>query len=1701
MSKLEEYISIGELVTTGYFTLHIVKHIERGEKFLLKRFLHIDQQGIATLRSGVQLARELHLDIILDPLEIFEQGVQASILYTYFESVCMHAYLQQKQKISPASFIVIARNLTSMLSGFHTRGWIIKNLCPENILINTDSFQCKLADLRTATRIFKNEKPEVYEKADLQELHYISPEQTGRLSQVTDHRSDLYSLGIIFYEMLTGRLPFQSADPVEVIHAHLAAPIKALRCIDPSLPKILNDIVLKLLCKNPEERYQSCEGLIYDLEHVEAYFNSEYSFKLANRDKISKIVPTSKLIGRAHELELIENAFKAAMSGKKQAVYIRGYSGVGKTRIVQEFYQNKMAFKVPMVASKFDTLQRTTPYSALLGAMKALIRKLLQEDDTQLVYWKDRLMGQLKENANIIIEVVPDLQILLGPQPVVNMLPPDEAQKRFQQTFLSFIGAFTTGEPSLIIFLDDLQWADLASIRLIELILLDDTIKNFFFIGAYRDNEVDPTHPLSISLRKLENWINLTDISIAPMEKDDMRELIIQTLYHPIHKVDEFVEMLFQKTGGNAFFTIQLVVGLFEENILSRNAEGIWEWNEKLLLERNISDNVVTFLEQKIANLDEHLRSLLKIASCLGDVFDLKVLAQIVDKRMNVVASELSVAVNLGYIVSMDEHLDAYFKTISGIADNQLAAFKNTRFRFSHDRVRQAALMLVNEHELVLLNLKAARTKLNVLSAQEMEEEVFYIANHFMVGEALIEEQDEIKQLVDYNYRAGQKARSSSAYDSAINYFDVARRHLSFAQDYSLLYDIFLKQSECKYLTGKYAEAEKDLDQLLESCCTRIDKLNTLFIKVYLYNIQDKKIDAIEVGRKGYRLYDIHMPRKKAAIMFLLLKDVLMARIKLPERKIDKLLQRPLMKDPEQIRFQEFLLAMAPTIYQYDQNLFAWNFMQMFFPSLKHGNNGISSFCFIGYGMLVSQLFSNYRMGKKLADVSLQLNNQLGYTALKWKVRLSYYNFVHHWTEPVRPELDNILEVENGAYANGDPIFAGYAIFIYHQKKFALGFHLKELQESFENYLKVVKQRHDVETHHFLEGYYYAVRCLRGLEKDTTLMGSSFNAPKTLQESITSSSFTVVADTYIAYLNTLYMFGLYENAFQQYQQAAKYMDFIQQRYEFAEFNFYSVLICVAAYERKLPSRTNTLKQMKTHLKKLQLWKTHCLDNFEPQYLIASAEMNRVTGQGQKASGLYEQAIQSAEKYYFINYKALACELAGKFQFQSGNQIMAKTYLDNSRKAYFQWGASAKVEQLEREFSEILGVSILDQTPADESNVSVVAGMDLNLILQANRAVKSEKDIDSLVAQLMKSIIQYSGADSGYLVVKNRSDLIVKARYSSTTGMETLAEYADHEMMPMSIVKLVIRLKEPLILNQPAQVPEYSNTRYFEKNKPMSLICYPILKQGEIFGVLYLENYLYEAVFDEKKINILNLISAQVAVSLDNAFLYEHLETRVLERTEVLEAEKGQANEMLENMLPKAAIEELKKTGKTTAQKFDSVTVLMADIKGFTIISERLTPEELIGKIDFYFRSFDDIMLKHGLEKIKTIGDAYMAVGGLDGKTHEGALNMIAATIDMQECMRKENLNLTEEEKLELRIGLHTGTVIAGVVGFKKLQYDIWGDAVNIAARMEQQSEPGMINVSSETYALTKDHVDFTYRGKIAAKNKGPMDMYFVEGLK
>lgn len=1061
MTDLTDYEIIEDLVATSSFTLQRAR-AKNGQTCLLKQFFRLPQEGLKSLQLSVNLAREQAWKMVLSPRELLELSDRTTVIFDDVPGNSLRSYIIQPEPLTAENFLPLAIGLVNMVAEIHQSGWIIKNLCPDNILVSPSDIKCFLTDFRKATKVYK--KDSILTAPDEEfNLQYISPEQTGRLNRSTDYRSDFYALGCIFYELLTGQPLFLSTDGVTLIYSLITAPPPPPSALNTSIPASLDAIILKLVAKNPNDRYQSINGILADLQQC---LQQDQPFVLAKKDERARLVISEKLIGRAEELQLIKNASALASNGNKQVMYIRGYSGVGKTRLVMEFQHGIFLEHQRMVSAKFDVLQKDTPYSALNAAVKDIVRQLLKEDETQLSYWKERLLHFLNDNGQIIINQVSELSIIIGAQPAVNELPPEEAQSRFHQTCINFVRAFTTDGHVLTVFIDDLQWADIASLKLIEMIVLDHSIKSLLFIGAYRDNEVSLSHPLSISLQKQEQWIDIKDVLLEPLKEQDTYELTMSSLGGEVMHADEFGHLVYKKTRGNTFFIIQLLVFLYEEESLTLNKEGVWDWDIKAIEMLTPTQNVADILSQRLTSLGASLQEIIKCAACLGDLFDLKTTAHLVRKNMNQIAQELTVAINEGFIISLDNQLETFLKTN---ADDTAQPQANTRFKFSHDRVRQAALSLLNEGEMAQLNLEAGKYKLSFLTEAELISDVFYLANNFNLGAGLITDPKDIALLVHVNLKAGLRAKNSSAYEAAITYFSAGKKYLNFEGHYELMYTFCLEASICKLLTGQYGEAEGDMNLLLEKAASRLDKLNVLFQKVYLYTLQDLKVKAVETGRLGYSMYNLRMPESKPAIMVALLADLLKASFMLTDKKVNSLINRKLIADKERERFLEFILAVAPPLYQYDQNLFALNTMKMVFHSLRYGNNGIASFGYLGYGMIIAQLFGKYSKGKKLADVAIELNNRLAYTSLKWKIRLSYYNFVHHWTQPIRPELDKILETENGAYANGDPIFAGYAIFIYHQKKFALGFNLNALQESFEEYIKLVNERQDLETEHFLK--------------------------------------------------------------------------------------------------------------------------------------------------------------------------------------------------------------------------------------------------------------------------------------------------------------------------------------------------------------------------------------------------------------------------------------------------------------------------------------------------------------------------------------------------------------------------------------------------------------------------------------------------------
>ena len=990
MITLKGYKSCESLVDTQQFNLLRVEDLLNHEKFIAKIYQHLNDQQVQSLKNSVTLVKEKNWTDGLQPLSVLSENDNTAIIFKNTDGCTLQQFLQQKRKFKPSEFVPVAISLCNMLSSFHTKGWILGNLRPEVIFINPVNNICKLLDFRKASKVFKKET-ENSNTFSVDDLYYISPEQTGRTNQQIDYRSDFYSLGILFYELLTGKLPFDSKSVGELIYAQIAQKPDALNIIDPYMPMVLNDIVMKLLNKDPEARYQSLSGLLFDIQKSSTLLQDDYylnNYKIGEKDFVDHITVPSKLMGRENELEMLNDAYQLAKQGKKQALYIAGYSGVGKTRLVQEFQQKYLENDSFITKAKFDKSQTNFPYLAIIQAIRELIRNLLRQEEESLNYWKVRLMDFLKGNGQIIINVVPELGIVIGEQQEVVELSPDELQNRFQRTFLNFIAAFSSEKHTLIIFLDDLQWADIASIKLIEMMVLDNKISNFYFIGAYREQEVDPTDPLMVSLIKQEKKADIKEIKLLPLEKEITAEFILETLQNRVEKPTELVEKIFQKTNGNIFFTIQLITSLSDAGILYKGEKEDWKWDEKGLQEYNLGESVVELLVEKINSLNQFQKNILQTGACVGDTFDLFTVANISEMRLYTIANELSAVINMGYLSTLDESLDNYQRASQNVTDSDLSKLGNVRFQFAHNKIRQACLSMVNEEGRASINYKAGQFKLKRYTAAEIDKEIFTIANHLNKGRKFIKEASDVDMYVNINFSAGKKAMEATAYESAIEYFYKGRQFLNYAHHYRKLYNFLLREAECKYHTGQYEEAESELDELYIQSKTKLDKLEILFLKVYICTSKDDKERAVNMGSKGFSLYGLNMPKYSLIVKLVVFKDIIYALWTLRGKKLDHLEEQNVMKDAEQIRFLEFIHAVSPSIYQYDQNLFAWDVMKILSYSLKNGNNGVASFGYLGFGMIIAQLFGNYKKGKKLADIGLAINKRFGYKI--WTKRKSF---------------------------------------------------------------------------------------------------------------------------------------------------------------------------------------------------------------------------------------------------------------------------------------------------------------------------------------------------------------------------------------------------------------------------------------------------------------------------------------------------------------------------------------------------------------------------------------------------------------------------------------------------------------------------------------------------------------------------------------
>lgn len=1585
-------------------------------------------------------------------------------------------------------FLKIAISLCDTITEIHLQKIIHKDISPGNVLLNTAGDKVTLIDFGISSTF--DLKPQYIANPDIMEgtLAYISPEQTGRMNRVVDYRTDLYSMGVTLYELVSGVLPFIAKDALEYVHAHIAQVPKPVNEINTNIPAQLGKIISKLLAKNAEDRYQSAPGVKADLEKCLDDLiktGTIVDFPVGVNDFTEKFLLPQKLYGREKERAVIINAFNRCTAGAMELLLVSGYSGTGKSALVNEVHKQITIDRGYFISGKYDQFQRSEPFYAIIAAFKDLINIFLTENDEKLNYFREKIKAALGNEAQVMLDVIPALELIIGTQPKLAALGGLEAQKRFTYVFRKFVKAVAHRNHPIVLFIDDLQWADSASLDLMESLLQDMEIHHMLVIGAYRNNEVGPAHPLMHTLNSLgKTSLPVKMIQVNNLEKLHVNQLVAEALAVNLEQVNDLTELLFEKTQGNAFFLTHFLKSLHENGYLNFNIESKkWTWQIEQIRATNMTDNVVILMADKIRTLSSPTQNILTLAACIGNQFDAATLSVISGMDIENLKSNLREALTEGIIIPTEDG-----------------------YKFVHDRIQQSAYSLIPEADKAATHLKIGRLLLQNTIKEKQSTLLFDIADHYNLGLKLIEGEEKM-QLLDLNRKAALRAKNSSAFQHARKYVEMAIRLLpatAWKSNYPLALELNTLAAEIYFLCSDVTAMELYVQKITEQAQSLKDIVKANEIRVQGYISQNRLREALAKGLELLKQFRITFPKNPMLVHAVL--ALLRTKLVIGFRKPADLVHLPMMEQRRDLEVMSVLFEVVPSAYWVNANLMLMIVFKSMRMSLLKGNCGISYYSYTSYGAVLCEL-GELKSGYAFGVIGLQLSDRNEARATSCRTKFNFSCFVQHWCEPLRNTFDPFLKAYHIGLETGNGEFASFSLYFYVQHFYLSGKNLQQAIDEFEKNGRAIQQMGHFTPLNYLNIHHQAALNLAGHSANPcALEGTAYKESEMLPRHIDGNDKTALYKYHFQKMILQTVFENYEEAIKSGELALPNVGSVTAQYCRTLLLFYEALARFGQI-RKVNShlKRQYAKRIKKNISKIKMWAEHSPENQLHKYHLLKAEWYRIKGETAKTLDHYDMAIQLARKAGFLQEEALANELAAKYFIERDKTDLAEMYMKNAYQCYRNWGAGAKLKQLEQLYPQyISGIKRngsgmrLSETIESGSTSQDTAELDMASLLKASTTISGEVVLSKLLSLLMNIVIENAGAQRGFILLERNGGLFIEAEVEADGKVIEVHHipFAQSGKLAESVVTFVSRTKESIVMDDAVTDTRFHADEYIHTHRPISVLCLPIIHLGKFIGLLYLENNLVRGAFTENRINVLQLLSGQIAVSINNALLYDELEQKVEERTAELATEKKKSDDLLYNILPYETAQELKQFGKTEARQFESTSVLFTDFVGFTATAAKLSATELVTEIGQCFEAFDNIAEKYGIEKIKTIGDSYMAAGGIPVANNTHAENAVAAAFEILAFMNQRN-KIASHAVLQLRLGVNSGPLVAGVVGLKKFQYDIWGDTVNTASRMEQNSEPGRINISESTYQLIKHRYTCEYRGEIEAKGKGKVKMYFV----
>jgi histidine kinase len=1504
MLFLSEYTVLERISTQSNKVYYRAERGSDNQKVILKILENLNSSDEeAAMKYEFEMAACFSHKGILRHLAIENYNNKLVAVLEDFEGLSFEQYLTM-HRCTIGEALHFSDQIASILHYFYQKGMVHQDLCTATLLVNPLTLEIRLTEYSIASRVSDLKHAVKHPGLLKGSLAYTSPEQTGRINGEVDIRSDLYSLGIIMYEMTTGCVPFVSSEALSMIHYHIAKnPIPPHR-LNPAIPLTVSKIILKLLSKNASDRYQSPFGLIADLQTCILQWHNSKSIELSElgtQDFSGHLQSPKQYYGREKEKAALQEALSHISSGPVEILFVEGYSGIGKSALVHQFKDTVLASGGIFVESKFNQFQRNVPYFGFSQALNDFIDFILIKSNDKIAAWRQTILSAVGVNGKLLTDIIPRLESLLGVQPLVEELQPQEAQNRFHYVFVNFVKAICQKDHPFVIFFDDLQWADAVSIHLLKIICLNKEIMHLLFIGAYRDNEIDINSVFYDTIEKIQNQgHSFKKIILKPLSYNNVKTIVFDILNGSIREERALIDLIYNKSQGNPFFIKVFLNAVHAERMLLFDFDILqWTWDAAKISRLRFGDNIIELMTGRIQKLPDETQKILMLAACLGYHFNLKLLTVILHETSQDIINKLKYAV-----------------------DEDLIHMNENDYCFIHDRIQQAAYSLFQDNEKKQVHLKIGKSLLTNLEPESRNVYIFEIVNQLNAGSENIWQREEKDQLAELNLTAGIKAKSSAAYNPSFEYLQTGIRLLDnegWKNNYELALQLFTEGAETAFLNGNNDLMEEWIEVVLQNASTVLDKVKVYEIRIKFFIAQYKQTEAVQTALQILQLLNVRFPKEPTKLNVALV--LMQVRLSLLGKFGESLKDLPLIKNPQAEAAQRILISVGSAVI-FAPYLFPLMVCKAFSLMLRYGNTAISGIACSSYGMVILKGVGDIRSGYRWGNIAMQLSEKFEINSVKCQTRFLVFAFVMHWKEHLKDTLVPLLNNYWFGLENGNIEFATYSVMVYCQNAFFCGINLRKVTEEnkrFYGSFQSLRNKYAFNMHNV--GSQGALNLFELVENPEILTGKVHNEAEMVEFYQKTGGKRELFKIYLYKLILSYLFDKHDEADRNARYAENYIKSALGNPEIIIFYFFQTLSILSLIPRYCGvEKQQVLRKAKKNIQIFRKFTEIAPVNCLHKLFLMEAELCRVTGRAVHAAKLYDLAISKAMENDYINDQAVASELAGKFYLSLLKDETARVYLVKSYNCYQQWTAYNKSRQMELKYFYIFGkqqffedIKNLPSNNEKENNANYsflaeksLEDLDLQTVMKAATAISSEVQLELLLKKLVRIAVESAGAQQGYLILKKNTGFVIEAKgfieeEADEVTLQSLP-LAGNEFVSELIVQFVVATKENLVINNAISHPHFSSDPVIREKRSRSILCTPIIHQGDVMGLLYFENNLIINAFTQGRIELLRLLSGQMAVSLQNALNEQKKTIAFMEREKLIKQVNMHGQELLKTKL-------------------------------------------------------------------------------------------------------------------------------------------------------------------------------------------------------